>query len=95
LFLALTAKNFNHLIRGIRKIICTFIFFVCYLFPVGIQFFTIAFHILRKKQVKGYYVAIPMAGRTSGRSEHDRKLHVLISAEIRDHKLAGQTLLLA
>jgi hypothetical protein len=36
-----------------------------------------------------------MAGRTSGRSEHDRKLHVLISAEIRDHKLAGQTLLLA
>jgi len=29
------------------------------------------------------------------RTEHHGKLHVLISAEIREHKLAGQTLLLA
>ncbi|MFC2034108.1 hypothetical protein ACFLTT_01705 [Chloroflexota bacterium] len=34
-------------------------------------------------------------GQTSGRTEHHGKLHVLISAEIREHKLAGQTLLLA
>jgi hypothetical protein len=33
--------------------------------------------------------------RTLGRTEHHGKLHVLISAEIREHKLAGQTLLLA
>ena len=33
--------------------------------------------------------------QTSGRTEHHGKLHVLISAEIREHKLAGQTLLLA
>ena len=33
--------------------------------------------------------------RTSGRTEHHRKLHMLISAEIRKHKLAGHTLLLA
>ncbi|MFC2041097.1 hypothetical protein ACFLTY_02100 [Chloroflexota bacterium] len=34
-------------------------------------------------------------GQTSGRTEHHWKLHVLISAEIREHKLIGQTLLLA
>jgi hypothetical protein len=34
-------------------------------------------------------------GQTSGRIEHHGKLHVLISAKIREHKLAGQTLLLA
>ena len=34
-------------------------------------------------------------GQSSGRTEHHCKLHVLISAEIREHKLAGQTLLLA
>jgi hypothetical protein len=33
--------------------------------------------------------------QTSGRTEHHEKLHMLISAEIREHKLAGQTLLLA
>ena len=32
---------------------------------------------------------------TSERSQHHSKLNVLISAEIRDHKLTGQTLLLA
>ncbi|MFC1971686.1 hypothetical protein ACFLV0_07200 [Chloroflexota bacterium] len=34
-------------------------------------------------------------GQTSGRSEHYGKLHVLVSAEIREHKLVGHTLLLA
>ena len=38
---------------------------------------------------------LPTIARTSGRTEHHGKLHVLISAEIREHKLAGQTLLLA
>jgi hypothetical protein len=33
--------------------------------------------------------------QTWGRTEHHRKLHVLISAAIREHKLAGQNLLLA
>ena len=33
--------------------------------------------------------------QTSGRTEHHRKLHVLIGAEIRAHKLAGRTFLLA
>ena len=30
--------------------------------------------------------------KSSGRSEHHRKLNVLISAEIREHKLAGLNL---
>ena len=33
--------------------------------------------------------------QTLGRTEHHTKLHVLISAEIREHRLGGQTLLLA
>jgi hypothetical protein len=37
----------------------------------------------------------PAIAPTSGRSEHHRKLNILISAEIKEHKLAGHTLLLA
>ena len=39
--------------------------------------------------------AYEMVFGSSGRTEHHRKLNVLISAEIREHKLAYQTLLLA
>jgi hypothetical protein len=39
-------------------------------------------------------LAIQMFHKTSGRSKHHRKLNVLISAEFRDHEVAGQTLLL-
>ena len=35
------------------------------------------------------------AAQTSGRSEYNRKLNVLISAEIRDQKVTVQTFLLA
>jgi hypothetical protein len=50
--------------------------------------------ILNQKR-KCFQVIVPMAGQTLGRSKNDRKLCVLISAEIREHKLASQTLLLA
>jgi hypothetical protein len=38
--------------------------------------------------------ALTTTARTSGRTEHHRKLNLLISAEIHEHKLAGHTLLL-
>ncbi len=45
-------------------------------------------------EAKRYRPLVRTSRQTSGRTEHHEKLHVLISAEIREHKLAGQTLLL-